>query len=82
MNPATFELVQQPTNPVFSPKTLATVVSKPPTSYKSAKMHPIQAQFFAVCSQSRILGPLPTFLPEVNHAHPVTYELPTQLLTN
>ena len=70
VDPATFELVQQPTNTEFSPKTLATVVSEPSTSYKSAKIHPIQAHSFAVCSQSRIWG---LFCPR-STPHPVTYQ--------
>ena len=75
VHPATFELVQQPTNTEFSPKTLATVVSEPSTSYKSAKIHPIQAHSFAVCSN------LGTFLPEVDPA-PSYLPVPTQLLTS
>ena len=61
MHPATFELVQQPTHPVFLPKTLVTVVPEPPTSCISAEMHLIQADSFAVCSNSRIWGLFPTF---------------------
>ena len=77
---ATFQLARQPTNPLFSPKTLVTEVSKLNHVCRalSAKVHPIQAAILRFIAQKAdfrdcfcLSGP----------RGPVTFLLPTQLLT-